>query len=179
MALPSTLHRFELGISDVDRGVYEQLEFRIAKHPSETSEFAIVRVLAFALEFTEGLEFGPGLCEASEPALSIRDAQREIATWIDIGGPAAERLHKASKKTGSVVVYTHRDVTHLQKDWSGKKIHDREKIRVVSIPRNLIRALTPCLDRTNKWDVLRTEGILYVTAGGETHEGVLEEHRIE
>lgn len=178
MALPSTLHRFELGLSDVDRGVYEQLEFRLAKHPSETSEFAIVRLLAYALEYEEGLEFGPGLYEADEPALSKLDAYGSIEKWLDIGGPSAERLHKASKKSGCVVVYTHRDVLHLQQDWSGKKIHQREEIRVISIPLKLVRAVVPCLGRNNQWDILRTEGILYITAGGETFEGVIEETRV-
>ncbi|MFT6397754.1 MAG: hypothetical protein ACJAYU_002509 [Bradymonadia bacterium] len=178
MALPSTLHRFELGLSDVDRGVYEQLEFRIAKHPSESADFALVRLLAYALEYEEGLEFGPGLYEATEPALSKRDMHGTIEKWVDIGAPSADRLHKASKKAGSVVVYSHREMNHLEQDWSGKKIHQKEDIRVVLIPRKLIRAVTPSLGRTNRWDLLRTEGILYITAGGETHEGTVEEHRI-
>lgn len=170
MALPSTLHRFELDLSDVDRGVYESLEFRIAKHPSETTEYALVRVLAYALEYRPELEFGPGLSTSDEPALSVVLPTGEIDLWLDVGGPSADRLHKASKRAKDVVVYTHRDPASLRQEWDGKRIHRREDIRVVSVPRALLRELSSSFGRTNAWSVLRTEGVVYVTCGGETRE---------
>ena len=175
MALPSTLHRFELNLSDVDRGVYETLEFRIAKHPSETTEYALVRVLCYALEYRADLEFGPGLSNSAEPALSVTTPVGEIELWIDIGGPSADRLHKASKRARKVVVYTHRDLHSLQQEWAGKRIHRRDEIRVVRVPRPLLRDLSPGFGRTNDWSVLRTEGVVYVTCGGETREWTPEE----
>lgn len=170
MALPSTLHKFELQLSDVDRGVYETLSFRIAKHPSETSEYALVRVLAYALEYSPELEFGPGLCNADEPALSTSSATGRLELWIDIGGPSAERLHKASKQAESVVVYTHRDAELLRKDWSGKRIHRAEQIRVVEVDRRVLQDLAAELGRNNDWTVLRNDGVVYVTVDGVSRE---------
>ena len=175
MALPSTLHRFELDISDVDRGVYERVEFRLVRHPSESVAYALVRVLAYALEYSESLQFGPGLCDADEPALSAPDGQGGIAVWIDVGGPSGDRLHKATKKAESVVVYTHRDLAALQKDWTSRAIHRGETIRVISVRGPLLDALEPTFDRTNVWGLVRTDGTLYVTVGDETFSGAIRE----
>jgi uncharacterized protein YaeQ len=94
----------------------------------------------------------------------------DIDLWIDIGAPSAERLHKAAKRANQLVVYTHRDIQALRQDWEGKRIHRRDEIRVVSVPRSLLRELAPSFGRTNQWSVLRTEGLVYVTCGGETRE---------
>jgi uncharacterized protein YaeQ len=171
MALPSTIHRFRIDLSDVDRGVYEQLEFQLARHPSETEDFTVARVLAFALEHREGLAFGKGLCVAEDPAVSVPDDQGGTALWIDIGAPSAERLHKASKYAGEVCVYTHKDIAKVTGAWVGKTIHRAERIRVVGLPAEVVQPLAERLGRSNAWSVLRTAGQLYVTAGGETFEG--------
>lgn len=174
MALPSTLHRFEIDLSDVDRGVYESLSFRIAKHPSETAEYALVRVLAYALEYRPELEFGPGLCNADEPALCVRSPTGAIEQWIDIGGPSAERLHKAGKLAESVVVYTHRDAQLLRRDWAGKRIHRGDHVRVVEVDRRVLERLAEELGRNNAWTILRNDGLVYVTIGDVTEEVVVE-----
>lgn len=69
MALNATVYSFEIGLSDVDRGVYAALSLRAARHPSETPEYLLTRVLAYCLEYTEGLEMSRGLAEPDEPAL--------------------------------------------------------------------------------------------------------------
>ncbi len=175
MALPSSLHRFTIDLSDVDRGVYEQLEFRLVKHPSESTEYALVRVIAYAMEYAEFLEFGPGLCESEVPALSTMNEHGGIGVWLDIGGPSADRLHKATKAADQVIIYTHRDLEPLYKEWSSRSIHQAESIRVVHVPRPLLRDLSPTLDRNNAWTLLRTEGVLYVTVNDETYTGELTE----
>ena len=71
MALPSTMHQFQLDITDVDRGVYEAVELRAARHPSESVPFLVTRILAFALEYREGLAFGRGVSTPDEPALWV------------------------------------------------------------------------------------------------------------
>ena len=70
MANPSTLYRFKLSVSDVDRGFYENLDFRVAMHPSENEAYLLSRVLAYALNYESGLEFSVGLCDPDEPALT-------------------------------------------------------------------------------------------------------------
>lgn len=178
MALPSTIHRFRLDVSDVDRGVYETVELQLARHPSETVAFALTRVLAYALELREGLAFGRGIGFPEEPALSTPDAYGGVALWIDVGAPSAERLHKASKLAGEVAVYTHKDIDRLVADLSARRIHEAERIRIVGVPAAVLDALEARLERSNAWTLLRTDGHLYVTAGAETFEGRLDERSL-
>lgn len=175
MALPSTLHKFSIALSDVDRGVYETLDFRLVRHPSETVDFALVRVLAYALEYAPELTFGPGLCVADEPALSSLGEHGQMAQWIDIGAPSADRLHKANKHADQVIIYTHRELEHLHREWSSRAIHQAETIRVVCVDTDLLAALGETFDRTNTWELLRTEGVLYVTVNGTTHSGAVQD----
>ena len=103
MALASTIYTFDIELADTDRGVYETLALRVAQHPSETEEFLVTRVLAYCLEYTEGIEFSRGLAEPDEPAIAIRDLTGAWRAWIEIGAPDAARLHKASKAAPRVV----------------------------------------------------------------------------
>ena len=96
MALSSTVYNFDVTLSDVDRGVYETLAIRAACHPSETIEYLLTRVLAYCLEYTEGITFSKGLAEPDEPAVLVRDLTGRITGWIEVGAPDADRLHKAS-----------------------------------------------------------------------------------
>src|SRR5215216_5899143 len=109
MALGATIYNFDVDLSDTDRHVYESLALRVARHPSESEEYLVTRVLAYLLEHTEGIEFSRGVSEPDDPAIAVRDLSGTITTWIDIGLPAAARLHKASKAVDRVVVYTHKD----------------------------------------------------------------------
>ncbi len=109
MGQSSTIYNFDIELSDADRGVYEALALRVACHPSESGEFLVTRVLAYCLEFTEGLAFGKGLSEPDEPALAVRDLTGTLRAWIDIGAPDARHLHKAAKAAPRVVIYSHKD----------------------------------------------------------------------
>ena len=108
MALGATIHHFAIQLSDVDRGVYQPLALKVARHPSEAEDYLVTRVLAYCLEVTEGLSFSRGLSEPDEPALAVRDLTGELSAWIDIGTPDAARLHKAAKAAPRVAVYTHK-----------------------------------------------------------------------
>ncbi len=96
MALNATVYSFEVELSDVDRGVYATVALRAARHPSETPEYLLTRVLAYCLEYTEGLEMSRGLAEPDEPALMVRDLTGALQAWIEVGSPDAARLHKAA-----------------------------------------------------------------------------------
>src|SRR5690606_4697336 len=110
MALNATVHSFAVGLADVDRGVYDDLELRVARHPSETAEFMLTRLLAYCLEYTEGIAFSDGgVSSTDEPAVLARDATGALTAWIEVGAPDAERLHRGSKSAERVAVYTHRD----------------------------------------------------------------------
>ena len=178
MALTATVYTFEVQLSDVDRHAYDSFTVKVAQQPSETDEFMIARVLAYCLEFSEGIAFSKGLAEPDEPAIAVRDLTGTMLTWIDIGAPTAARLHKASKLANRVVVYTHKDAERVAEQLRGEKIHRAEDIEVVALDRALIASLVERLDRRMKLDVSVTEGHLYVTAGGETFDAPIDRLRI-
>ncbi len=88
----------------MDRDVYETLDLRVARHPSETAEYMVVRILAYCLEYQEGIELTEGVSSGDEPALVVRDLTGRITGWIEVGMPDANRLHRGSKLAGSVAV---------------------------------------------------------------------------
>src|SRR3954469_15408398 len=98
MALSATVYRLQIDLSDVDRNLYQALDLRVARHPSESMRYLLTRILAYCLCHEEGIAFSKGgLSSNEEPPLTIRDLQGNLRTWIEIGSPSAERLHKASK----------------------------------------------------------------------------------
>ena len=178
MALTSTLYRFQIILSDVDRNLYETLEFRAAMHPSESLPFFLTRVLAFALNFQEGLEFSPGISTPDEPAIRVNNLTGGLDLWIDIGNPAAKRIHKASKAAKEVRIYTHKDVQRLIKEWQEEKVHRLEEIKLFSLDPRFLSALGGTLDRDNKWEMTHNAGELYLGVGKETFQGSLEQHSL-
>ena len=109
MALSATVYHFQIELSDVDRGVYESLDLRVARHPSESTPYLLTRVIAYALLFEEGIAFSKGLSTTEEPALWVKDLQGNLRVWVELGTPSADRLHKVSKASPRVVVFTQHD----------------------------------------------------------------------
>lgn len=105
MALSSTIFKAALQISDMDRHYYEEHQLTLARHPSETDERMMVRLLAFALHAHELLSFTKGLCVEEEPALWQKSLSNEIDLWIDVGLPDERRLRKACSRAGQVYLY--------------------------------------------------------------------------
>src|SRR5829696_4562945 len=174
MALTATIYNLDVQLSDTDRGVYEALAFKVAQQPSESDEHMIARVLAYCLEYTEGIGFSKGIAEPEEPSLFVRDLTGALRTWIDIGSPDAARLHKASKAAPRVVVYTHKDPAQLIRALDGERIHRAEALELYTLDRSLIGDLVSRRDRRTKFDLTVTEGHLYVTVDGDTLEGTVE-----
>lgn len=166
MAAGATMYTFDVTLSDVDRGVYEQFTVRAARHPSETDAFMLTRVLAFCLEYEEGIGFSEGISQAEEPAVLVRDATGAITAWIEVGAPDAARLHFGSKLAGRVVVYTHRDPAKVAAAWDGKKIHRGDAIRLVSFTPGFIDEARPALERRNTATVSVVESRLYLELNG-------------
>lgn len=179
MALNATIHTFEISLNDADRGVYEALEFRVARHPSETAEFLLTRVLAYCLEYTDGLAFSRGLSEPDAPALAVRDLTGALRRWIEIGAPDAARLHKASKAAPRVVVYAHRDVGMLLERLAREPIHRAEQIEIHGLDREFLEALAARLSRRMRFDLAVADRHLYLSLGDETLSGAVTLHRIE
>ena len=177
MALTATIYNLDVELADTDRGVYESLSFKVAQQPSESDEQMLARVLAYCLEYAEGIGFSKGIADPEDPALFVRDLTGALRVWIDIGSPDAARLHKAGKSAPRVVVYTHKDPAQLLRALDGARIPRGEALELYALDRGLIDGLVARRDRRTKMDVTITEGHLYVTTGGETLEGSIE--RIE
>jgi len=180
MALGATVHRFEVALSDVDRGVYETLDLRVAQHPSETVRYMLLRVFAYALSYEEGIAFSKGgLSDVDDPPLAVRDPTGLLLAWIDVGAPSAERMHKASKAARRVAVFTDKDVAHLRREASARPIHKVEDIAVYRVEPALLAAGEAVVDRHTKLEITRTDGRLYVTTkSGAVLEGGIEETRL-
>lgn len=173
MALGSTVHRFKIQLSDTDRGVYEELDLRAARHPSETAAYLITRVLAYALCYEEGITFSQGLANTEQPALWVKTLDDRTTSWIEIGTPSAERLHKASKACARVVIFTHHDPELLRREAARIAIHRVDQIEVFAPAPGLIQSLADALERNTSWELVRSGGQLYVTQQGTTYDGAL------
>jgi uncharacterized protein YaeQ len=164
-------------LSDVDRGIYETFTVRLAMHPSETIEYMITRLLAYCLEYTDGIEMTAGLSDGDEPAIVVRDLTGRITAWIEVGLPDADRLHRASKLASRVAVYTHRDVRILMRQLEGRRIHRAEEIPIYAFEPGFIARVASHFSRRVSVALSVTEKHLYLDIDGESLATVLaEEH---
>jgi uncharacterized protein YaeQ len=147
VALTSTVHIFAIDLADADRSVYETIELRVARHPSESAEFLIARVLAYCLEYAEGIAFSRGLSDPDDPAISIRSRTGDLLEWIDVGSPDAARLHRASKAARRVAVYAHKEPSQFLRRLEGERIHRADALEIYAIDPRLIAALVGRLER--------------------------------
>jgi len=148
MALGATVYNFDIDLADSDRGVYETLALRVARHPSESDEYLLARLLAYCLEYTEGIAFSAGgLSNPDEPPIAVRDLTGALRSWIDVGTPDAARLQRASKMTPRVAVYVHKDPAQWLRGLAGERIHRLEAIELYAIDRALIASLVAPLER--------------------------------
>ena len=179
MALSSTVHSIDIDLADSDRGVYESLALRVARHPSESEEFLVTRLLAYCCEYAPGIEFSRGgLSDPDDPPIAIRDPTGTMQAWIDIGTPAADRLHRASKATPRVAVYVHREASQWLTGLAGAKIHRADDIQLFAIDRNLIASLVAKLDRRMSIAVAISGAEFFVSFPGETLTGTITSLRI-
>ena len=148
MALNATIYKVELQISDMDRHYYATHALTLARHPSETDERMMVRLLAFALYADERLEFGKGLSSEDEPDLWRRDRTGEIQLWIDLGQPDEQRVRKACGRARQVVVMSYGGrgaEIWWEKNSSG--LLRAKNLSVIDIPAAAVAALAGFVER--------------------------------
>ena len=179
MALGATMYVFNVRLADADRAVNESFTIRVAQHPSETDEFLVTRLLAYCLEYTEGIAFSKGLSDPDEPAIVVRDLTGVLQRWIDVGAPDADRLHRAAKAASSVVVYTHRGLDVLIARLDGQRIHRASEIRLRAVDPELLAGLVARLDRRMSLDLTVSDHTIYVSLGNETLTGTLLERPLD
>ena len=178
MALSATIYNIEIDLADSDRGVYESLDLRVARHPSESEEYFVTRVLAYALEYTEGIAFSRGISDPDEPTIAVRDLTGAMKVWIEIGTPDAARLHKASKASPRVVVYTHKDPAQFVARLAGERIHRAEDVELWAVDREFVSQFAARLDRRMSFSLSVTDRDLFLSIGSETLNGQLVRHSI-
>jgi len=178
LALTATIYKFDIDLADADRGVYETLALQVARHPSESEEYLVTRVLAFALEFTDGIAFSRGLSDPDEPAIAVRDLTGAIRAWIDVGTPDPSRLHKACKAAPRVAVYLHKDPAQFLARLAGERIHRAAAIELYSIDRRLVGELAARLDRRMDFALAIAEREITISLETATLAGIVVRHPI-
>ena len=168
MALKSTVFKATLAVADIDHGYYADHALTIARHPSETDERMMVRVLAFALNVTADdlngrLEFTKGLSDVDEPDLWQLDLTGEVQHWIDLGQPDERRLMKAHGRARRVSVYSFASSTPVW--WSGieNKLTRAPRLAVWQIPADQSQALIALAERSMQLQISIQDGSIYVS----------------
>src|SRR5687768_6834417 len=157
MAQGATVYRFQITLSDVDRQVYAALDLRVGRHPSESMRYLLTRVVAYCLCHEEGIVFSKGgLSDPDEPAITVRDLQGNLRAWIEVGSPTPERLHKASKASPKVLVFTQHDPELLRKSALGTRIHKADAIEIYALSAEMLDELDAATNRNAKWVLVRT-----------------------
>ena len=165
MAQTATIYTIGIDLADMDRGVYETIDLRVARHPSETAAYMLTRILAYCLEYEPGIALTEGVSSGDEPAVLVRDLTGRVTAWIEVGMPDAARLHRGSKLAGRVAVYTHRDIRQLMAQLAGEKIHRGADIPIRAFDRAHIEEVAGLFDRRTSFALSVSDGELHISMG--------------
>lgn len=165
MALKSTIFKATLSLSDTDRHLYNDYPLTLARHPSETDERMMSRILAFALHAHEQLAFGKGISNDEEPALWQKNYSGDIELWIEVGMPTEERLRKACSQAQQVICYAYGLERNVDIWW--KKIADKlerfEHLSVIRLPHEATQALAAMAQASMQLQCTITEGDIWMS----------------
>jgi uncharacterized protein YaeQ len=177
VALTATIYNLDIDLADIDRGVYEKLDLVIARQPSETIEYMLMRVFAYCLEYGHGIVLTEGVAAGDEPAVLIRDLTGRITAWIEVGMPEASRLHRGHKLAARAAVYTHRDVRRLLAELEAANIHRLADIPIYAFERSFVDEVAGLLQRRSHLALSITERELYLEIDGRTFSTTIVERR--
>ena len=168
MALKSTIFKVELQIADLDRNYYQNHTLTVARHPSETDERMMVRVLAFAMYADDMLAFGKGLSSEDEPDLWRKDLTGAIELWIDVGLPDEKRVRRACGRSQQVVVLTYGGrVADMWWQQNQAALQRQDKLTVINLSAEDTRALAALAERGMQVQCTLQEGELWLIVDGE------------
>lgn len=178
MALSATIYTLGIDLSDIDRGVYEKFSLRIARQPSETAGYMLLRIIAYCCEYTEGIELTEGVAAGEEPAVVIRDLTGRITGWIEIGLPDPRRLHRGSKLAGRAALYTQRDTRQLGKRFAGEKIHGAGGLPVYVLDAKFVEEAAAGIGRRAELAISINERELWLNTGSREFSTTIVEQRL-
>jgi uncharacterized protein YaeQ len=168
MALKATIFKADIQVADMDRHYYGSHMLTIARHPSETDERMMVRVLAFALHAHEALAFGKGLSADDEPDLWQKDLTGAIDLWVDVGQPDERRILKACGRAARVVVYSYSGSSGIWWDQMGSRLDRARNLSVMNIPSATSLALAQLAQRSMQLQCTIQDGQIWLTDGDQT-----------
>lgn len=174
MVLPSTIYKASIQLADIDRGVYESLQATVAKHPSETDERLVARLLAWAIFHEPGLVFTKGLCVADEPDIWEKGPDGRVRFWVEVGLPESDRIVKASRHAERVALLA---CGRALVNWNQQhlpRVADLSNLTVITLDQSFIATLAARLERSITWAVTITEGMVYLEADGVTCETAIQ-----
>jgi len=173
MPLPATIYRVSIQLSDVDRNLYQKLQTTVARHPSETPERLVARVLAYAVRFDPELAFTKGICAGDEPDLWTKGPDGRVTTWIEVGQPDPERLLKASRHAQQVILFAYGPARFRWENQHLSRLAAIPNLTVFGIDYDFLEQIVARLQRAVNWSLTITEGNLYLGVGEETLESSL------
>ncbi len=163
MALKATIYKADLQISDMDRHYYADHALTIARHPSETDERMMVRLLMYALHAQEGIAFTKGLFDADEPEVWVKDLTGEIRLWIDVGLPDETRLRKACGRAKQVVVVCHSGSCEVWWKQIENKLAKLSNLVVLQLAAETSQALAALAERTMQLQCLVQDSEVWIS----------------
>ena len=174
MALKATIYKAELQLADMDRNHYEDLALTIARHPSETDERMMLRVLMYALHAQEGIALTKGLFDVDEPEIWVKDLTGAIQLWIDIGQPDEARLRKACGRAAQVVVVCYAPSCEVWWKQIEGKVSRLRNLRVLRLPAQTAQALAALAERTMRLQCLVQDGAISLSSDAAAVDVVLQ-----
>ena len=169
MALKSTIFRASLAVSDLDRGYFAEHNLTLARHPSETDERMMIRVLAFALNADERLDFGRGISTDDEPALWSKDDTGRILKWIEVGLPDERLLRRAAGRADEVIVLAYGGrVVDIWWQKDAATLGKLSNLRVFAIAQEDSKALAVLAERSMNLTCTIQDGQIWFSAGETT-----------
>ena len=173
MALPPTIYRASIQLCDIDRNRYEQLQVTVARHPSETAERLVARLLAYALSYEDGLVFTRGICAGDEPDLWMKGPDGRVILWLEVGLPDAERLLKASRHAERVILFACGAGRQRWESAHLPRLARADNLMVFGLEQDFLQQLVDRLQRGINWSLTVTAVTLYLAVANETLESPL------
>jgi len=168
MALKSTIFKATVQIADLDRHYYRDHALVLARHPSETDERMMVRLLAFALNAHDDLLFGKGLSTEDEPALWQKDLTGAVELWIEVGQPDERELRRACGRARRVIVYGYGGRTaDLWWQQNKDKLERLKNLTVVNLPFDATQALAKLARRNMQLQCTIQDGVAWLAGDSE------------